>query len=336
MTILLAFLLFGLLALLSEGLLRLPTVQERLPGYRSFGMHHYQFEIKWFGLQAYADEENVDALVMGSSLVNTGVDPAVLTGAYTAQTGESLRLYNFGVEGITIHANLELAGILLERYHPDVLVYGTEPRDLDEATASVAETRLLDDPWLRAQMGDFNPRGWLVDHSAFLQAYLPYRNWMRADFPDMLYTFLFRTHSTSPAGYEPDLKVMEPGIGPLDQRFLDCMDYYPTSRISSSRLEELRRLIELGNDRGVGVVVGEMPVHPFVYECMGGEEAHRAFQERVRAAVEAAEGIFLPAGPGLEIPPEGYADLEHLNLNGAPLFSRFLGERLAELDGVGR
>jgi len=56
----------------------------------------------------------------------------------------------------------------------------------------------------------------------------------------------------------------------------------------------------------------------------------------VRAAVEAAGGAFLSAMPEGIIPLDGYSDLIHLNLNGAPLFSRFLGERLAELDGVGR
>jgi hypothetical protein len=181
-------------------------------------------------------------------------------------------------------------------------------------------------------MDDFNLRGWLVDRSQLLQAYLPYRNWIRADFPDTFYTFLFRTYSTSPAGYEADLKVTKPGIRPFDRRFLDCMDYYPTHQVSPSRLQELRDLIELGRAHGTRVVVAEMPVHPLVITCMGGEEERQAFRAAVAAAVEGAGGVFLPVDQGLQIPLEGYANLEHLNLNGAPLFSRYLGERLAELD----
>lgn len=332
-TILFAFLALVLLALLLECAVRLPAMQEGLPAYRSFGMYHYQFEIKWFRLKAFT-ADGVDALVMGSSLVNTGVDPMVLAEAYTARTGEQLRTFNFGVEGITIHANLELTKLLLERYQPKVLIYGTEVRDLDESIAPASEARLLQDPWLRYKMGDFNLHGWLVDHSQLLQVYLPYRNWIRADFPDTFYTLFFRTHSTSSEGYEADLKVMTPDIYPTDERYLNCMDYYPTARISPSRLEELRALVELGQANGVKVVVVKMPVHPLVIACMGGDEQDQAFQTAVAAAVEEAGGVFLLADPGLQIPPEGYADLEHLNLNGAPLFSRSLGERLANLDEV--
>ena len=45
---------------------------------RSYGNYHAQFEIKWHKLEQYVQENGgVDVILLGSSMVNTGIDPAV-------------------------------------------------------------------------------------------------------------------------------------------------------------------------------------------------------------------------------------------------------------------
>jgi hypothetical protein len=328
----LALLVFLLLAGLLEGLARAPGIERSLP-HRSHGITYPQFDIKWFRLEDYASHMGgLDAVVLGNSMAATGVDPAILGEAYTARTGEPLRAFNFGLDGITPQGSLEIAKVLFQTQQPEVLVYVVDVRIFD-SNLSNNDVDMLETPWFRARSGDWNLPGWGFDQSLALQRYLPYRNWMRADFPQNFSLYVDRDRSMRIDGYEEEYfsagfdRTLEPG----DEAYARCMDYYPNRFLDPAYLDALQGLIAFGQEHEAQTVVAEMPVHPFVYECMGGEQAYLEFQERLREAVEKAGGVFLPALPE-GIPLEGYSDLIHLNVAGAPLFSRYLGERLAELD----
>ena len=80
------------LILLFEGLFRW-TRLDQVFTWRSLGVYHGQFEIKWFTLKDYARQNRgVDVLLLGNSMVNTGIDPDVLSAEYEALTGETLRV----------------------------------------------------------------------------------------------------------------------------------------------------------------------------------------------------------------------------------------------------
>ncbi|MBE0582280.1 MAG: hypothetical protein IH612_00800, partial [Desulfofustis sp.] len=113
-----------------EGAARTSFVQNKLE-VASLGNYHYQFEIKWFHLQRYVKTNGgVDVIFLGSSLVNSGVQPEAVNQAWTAESGQPpLRIFNFGVEGLTIEPNSVVARLLVETYHPKVIVFGTEIRD---------------------------------------------------------------------------------------------------------------------------------------------------------------------------------------------------------------
>lgn len=332
LSLLYAFLIFIFLAAGLEGLARSSWAANHLPRYRSLGNYHYQFEIKWFGLRRYVVQQGgLDMLILGNSMANTGVDPDVIAALYAAQTGQPVRVYNFGVEGLTLHGNLALAGILLEEYHPDVLIYIADVRDLDASNSPTSETRFLSDPWLRYRLGEWTLEGWLFDHSQALQMYLPYRNWVRADFPDTFYAYLYRSVTISETGYEPDTNAEALDADALAEirNSPACTQYYAEIEISAARLDELRALLALAEDHGARPVVAEMPVNPIVYECMTGPLSHADFQEVMTGTVAEAGGVFLPARP--ELPVEDHIDMHHLNPQGAAAFSRRLALALLDL-----
>lgn len=326
-----AFLVFFITLL--EGIARTRFTGNLLP-YQSFGSWHYQLDLKWFRLKQYvANNGGVDVLILGNSLVNTGFDPDVITQTYYEKTGLRLRVFNFGVDGLTIAPNSVNAKLLIEEYHPALLVFVTEMRDYDATNGIRTEEKFLSDTWMQYQLGYFNPRGWIIAHSVALQHFLPYRNWMRADFPNTFAAYLQTYHTTSLTGYGPDNGVMKEVVAP-DPNNLAGNPYFDSPQpyqIDPSRLECLRAILDLARDNGSQIVVVEMPVHPVFFEYAGGEKVHKAFQEKIAETVQAGGGIFLPAIHEVTIPLQGRSNLTHLNWRGAPILSAYLGEQLAAL-----
>ena len=276
----------------------------------------------------------MDVIILGNSLVNTGIDPDVMAEAFYEQTSINLRIFNFGVEGLTVAPNSVTAGILVERYHPALLIYVTEMREFVAGSGLDYETRFLADPWLRYELGDFNLSGWAVDHSAALQHYLPYRNWMRADFLETLPLYLKRTRDTTASGYELDRLIgqnIDASPDPNNPDDAKNFAAYQNYQIDSSRLDNLQSILDLRHNGETTMLVVEMPVHPTFYVFVGGEAVHQQFQQTLTAFVEANGGSFLPAETCNDIPLEGRSNRWHLNYLGAPTFSKCLGQQLSIL-----
>jgi hypothetical protein len=323
---------FCVLSASLELLARTPWLEKVSP-YRSVGNFDYQFELKWFRLQDFVKSHGgVDVIVLGSSLVNTGVDPDIVAQTYFQQTGVHPRIFNFGVEGMTIAPNSVIAQLLVERYHPALLIYVTEMRDYIAGLGLEYEMPFLNDPWLRYQTGDFNLAGWLTDHSAALQHYLPFRNWVRSDYFDTNTLYLKRYQETSASGYEPDMGIgvnIDIPPNPDDPAEAQNFKDYGNYQIAAARLSDLKSILDFSKNQGTAVWVVEMPVHPTFYVYVGGETVHKQFQQTISAFVTTNAGSFLPAETCLDvIPLNGRSNRWHLNYIGAPYFSKCLGSQL--------
>ena len=331
----LAIAFFCLLSAILELLARTPWLENASP-YRSVGNVDYQFEIKWFRLQDYVNQHGgMDIIILGSSLVNTGLDPDIVAQTYFQQTGVDARIFNFGVDGMTVAPNALIARLLVERYHPALLVYVTEMREYIAGLGTEYETPFLDNPWLQYQMGNFNLPGWLVDHSAALQHYLPFRNWMSPDFSGTMPIYLRRYQITSASGYEPEQAVANNLDYPPSPKNAEDAQYYKdygNYKIAPSRLNDLQAILNL-NQEGTAIWVVEMPVDPSFYIFVGGTGVHQQFQQTIAALTTTHGGSFLPAEACNDIPIVGRANRWHLNYMGAPIFSKCLGNQLAILAG---
>ena len=322
----------GLLIIL-EGGARLPILQKFSP-FRSVDNSDYQFEIKWFRLQDYVKENGgVDILFVGSSLVNTGIDPSVVEKTYASLTGAVPRMFNFGVEGMTIAPTSALVQILISHYHPVLIVCVTEMRDYIAGNGRAYETNLMVDPWFSYQRGQFTFSGWLLDKSAALQHYLPYRDWMRAGFPDLISNYIKRYQNTASDGYEADLMIgtnIDVPPDPANPEDAKYLIYNGNYQIDPFRIEDLQKIITFSQSQGTKVLVIEMPVHPTAYAYFGGLTVHQQFQQTISSLVNNQGGTFLPAESCLSsIPLAGRSNRWHLNYIGAPPFSQCLGQQLA-------
>ncbi len=330
---LIAILIVALLLLTAEVGLRLASKRGNLP-IRSIGNFHSQFEIKWFKLQDFvAANGGVDVLLLGNSIVNTGVDPQILSERLTVASDTPLRIFNFGVEGMDIDTNAVLAELLVEEFHPGAIIYFTEMREYGvEVDTSVAD-QFKTAVWFQYKLGQPSLEAWIFDNSYLMQFFLPYRNWSRDDFPDTILRTLYRYGETTAAGYEPDRAYsqdLDVRTDPTDPEQKILFDRYRDYKPSPEKLTSLERILALG-ERGVRVFTTEMPIYPTYYDFFGGEPLHQVFLEQIKELTELNGGFFIPRVDSDLIPRTGRVDDHHLNFEGAPLFSSYLADELVKL-----
>jgi hypothetical protein len=345
--VLLRALLVVLLALLAaEGLARLPFIQRHAPP-PSLGNYHYQFEIKWFHLEKYVQEHGgVDVILLGSSLVNSGLDPDAINESWVqASAEEPLRIYNFGVEGLTIEPNSFVAELLIETYHPQVLIFGTEIRDYAANNGVEVAEKFLSDPWVQYQQGQFNLKGWLTEHSAATRIFLAYRNWMTWEFAEQRNLIVTRTGKLTDAGYDVENNTTDVANqlpDPADPEDAEAFETFADFQLAPERIEILKNLMALGREptgesAPPQIILLEMPVSPsfYIYFERGLEE-HEDFVNEISGLAEENDVVFLEAIPESALPDKSRSDRVHLNKRGADTFSKIVGGWLAELYADGK
>jgi hypothetical protein len=321
---------FILLLGLFEGASRTEFFSSRL-GPPSVGSYHSQFELKWFALQEYVEKNHgVDVVVLGNSMVNTGIDPAIFEDTYASLSGNKLRVFNFGVEGLTVEPLSVLAKVINERYHPGTIILFTEMRDYIASNGVKTTQQFLANSWIRDQMGTPSLEGYLVDHTSSFKYLLAWRNWSGATFLDDLGTKLYRKGSLTPDGYEPDRNpnVFDPTPPSIsDPAQKELFDLAANFQIAPSRARNLQDIISLQNT-GVHVIVTEMPLYPTYFIYFGPESVRTAYLNDLNLIIHKAGGEFVSAVPFNEIPVSGRMDDHHLNQYGAPVFSGLLAQQL--------
>ena len=334
--VLAALLLLGILLFVAELGARAEQASPNQP-IRSIGNFHTQFETKWFKLKDYvAKNGGVDVLLMGNSMVNTGVDPDVLADEYEALTGVRPRIFNFGVEGMDLFTNAELAELLVREVNPQTILFFTEMREYGPQTDTSVPERYKTAAWFQYKLGNPSLEGWFYDHSAAMQYFLPYRNWSRADFPDGILSATYRYRLTTAAGYEPDMgtgKDLDVRPDPNDPAHKPFFDLYANFAPAEESLSAFERLLRLQGS-GVRVMVTEMPAYFSFYEYFGGEPVHQDFLDTIASLTTANGGAFLTPIDSELIPLPGRVDNHHLNFKGTQVYSTLLGEQLGTLCAV--
>jgi hypothetical protein len=332
-SLMVAILLVIVVLMAAEGAIRVLSERGNLP-IRSIGNFHSQFEIKWFKLQDFvAANDGVDVLLMGNSIVNTGVDPAILAERLNPTSGSPLRVFNFGVEGLDIDTNAVLAELLVKEFHPSAIIYFTEMREYGPEVDTSVTAQFKIAAWFQYKLGRPSLKAWIFDHSSLMQYFLPYRNWSRDDFPDTMLRTLYRYGETTASGYEPDRaysRDLDVLTDPTDPEQKILFDRYRNFSPAPDKLASLERILALG-ESGVRVFTTEMPIYPTYYDYFGGEAVHLAFLKQIQELTEANGGVFIPRIDSDLIPRTGRADDHHLNFEGTPLFSNYLADELIQL-----
>lgn len=330
-TLLRALIVLGLILFAIETLARTNYVGDYIP-LESMGMNHQHFDIKWAQLRKYVKKHGgVDVIILGSSEVNVGIVPDKLIDAIYEQTGQFSRIFNFGVEGFTVNINALIIGSLIEKYHPKMIIIGTEIRDYSAKTAIAVTANISTRPWILYKNGNFNFEGWLIDNSQAFRYFLTYRNWTTINFTDYIENNLNRLPNLSENGYDPDNHISvdywehpDPNNANDQKKF----EAYASYEVDAERLSALTSILTSGTQ----IVLVEMPVYPTMYDYFGdGYYDYETFISIVSDTTIFSGNFFIPSFPVEEIPLNGWSNRTHLNKIGAPIFSSYLGEELAEI-----
>jgi hypothetical protein len=99
--------------------------------------------------------------------------------------------------------------------------------------------------------------------------------------------------------------------------------------VSAQNLAGLQQILALTH-QGVQMLVVEMPIHPTYVAFFGrGEQDQDLFRATVAQAAQAQSVTFLPSDPALPLPNDDWINRNHLNAQGAAVFSAWLGRQVA-------
>lgn len=303
----------------------------------SMGMAHRQFEVQWDLLEKYVGAHGgVDVIVIGNSAALMGIDPDALEKWYQQAGGGSIRVFNFGVEGVALESASEIGQLLIQEYQPKAILFAGGIENFNPLAGTAASKAILDTGWMRYKMGQFSPTGWLAENSVGFQQYLITRNWMQADF-------------------ETQMKIAQQ----LEERILGNGFYPNNSRVSSERdqapsmedardaeifavyqghvtgEENLNHFIELAaaaKKNGTNLIFVEIPKHATFYMYFEAYEQSRSeFFEETAGIFDNYGVVFIPVDESLIVDNDLYVDRSHMKPEGAMIFSQRLGELLEKM-----
>lgn len=303
---------------------------------RSIGSYHTQFELKLFKLRDYvAKYGGVDVIIIGNSMVNTGIIPGEIANEYESSTGNQLRIFNFGIEGLTISPISDISQYLANKYHPGTLLVFTEMRDYVHNNGEETEETFDDNAWIQNQLGNWSIEGTLADHSYALQHFLSLRNWSRSDFLDSYNLAYNRLNAISETGYEEDSYtattnslIREPDPSNVQDAIL--FKEYQNYKMALDRIEDLKNILALQNE-GTKVILSEMPVYPSYFIYFGDARVRQKYLTTLNRIANQSHSLFVPPVNPSIIPLDGRSDNHHLNYKGAPIYSEALGVQLGSL-----
>jgi hypothetical protein len=266
-------------------------------------------------------------------MVNTGVDPEVFVKYLSGTNAENLRVFNFGVEGLTVAPILDLTRLLIDTYHPGTIIYYTELRDFIAGNGDDVAESFLSNKWLQYRLGKKSITGWVVDHSRAFQFLLSWRYWARDDFFDTYLHNQQRWKNTHFDGYEPEIWITNftgKYPDPNDPENAEMFALYRNYTIDPVRLESLNTLLDLEKS-GTQIWITEFPAYPGFYEYFGGQRVHEDYLLTIREYVSNHGGVFItPINPDL-IPLLGRFDDHHVNFLGARVYSGLQARQLVKI-----
>lgn len=299
----------------------------------SLGSGHRQFEQLMGRLETYAfQHEVIDCVFLGDSTVIADFDPSAFEKAYREQTGESLNCFNFGVGASTVVSSAALAQILVNEYKPHMLIYGIHALNFTVPSDATGATVLLETPWVRYKLGQRSLEGWLYDHS-YLYRYI--------DTLGQLITFETSYAEISP----PDQARLSDGYYPFEGQGPFNMDSPPEPdsehpydehyfaelgnfQILSANLDALDQISDL-QETTTQVLAVEMPVSDtYFYYFDQGEQEYLDFLAVIREKLSDKSVQFVETNYLDVFPDDTWFNRNHLNKNGAGIFSKWFGKQL--------
>jgi hypothetical protein len=302
------------------------------------GSRHYQLGHKLTLLNVLARKTGqVDCIMLGSSMVDTGFDPAAFETGYKAMTGRNIHCFNFGIDASTAASTAALVRIVAEDYHPRLIIVGTDPRDYAVPINDTDPAVVLNTSWVAYRQDDFSLEGWLLDHSYLYRYRQHLARLARFQFEDTLWSNTKLNYEILPNGFTPLSKVStyindppKPGDNSFEVTYYTRI--YSSYQMLPENLKGLESIMEY-NESGIPVILVEMPVSNGLYYFFGNRESdYNRFVTRVSEMATLHHVPFWRTKPMDLIPDNGWVDYSHLNKTGAEIFSTWLGQQVGRTE----
>jgi len=302
------------------------------------GSRHYQLGQKLSLLDAEVMRNGpIDCIMVGSSMVDVGFDPASFQTGYHEIAGRDIRCFNFGIDASSASSAAALAKILVEDYHPRILMFGTDARDYAVPPEDRDPAAILNTPWVRYRLGIFSLDGWLTEHSSLYRYRQHLSRLFHFNFEDTLWSETKLNFEMLPNGHtliDTVAVYINDPPNPEDDSFevVYYSNIYRPYRLLGGNLDALERIIDF-NGSETQVIVVEMPVSDGLYYFFGnGEKDYEQYIVSVSQLADLHQVSFWRTEPLDSIPDDGWSDYSHLNVKGSGIFSTWLGEQVGRLE----
>ncbi len=307
------------------------------------GVNHLHLELQLARFFDYVQAEGVpECIIMGNSTIAEAVDPPRLAAAFENTTGESLECFNFAVNNLNLSVGAALAQILEQSYEIPLIVYGISWTEMRPGYGQEIESTILNNPWIRYRLGDFNVEGWLIEHSYAFRALLlvGYTRENNLDYRPYFTSIRTMDYFTTRAGFRHNQNVNMDLFSP-SQRQDKLQTLNSTNNLSVYRqgINAVTPFASLPNSPRIVFV--EYPVHPSItYDFSWGEfrNYEDEYADYINGTVELAADVitqngmvYIPYPDSDLIPLNGWSDRFHMNFYGAAPYSRWLGEQIGLL-----
>lgn len=310
-----------LVCLVGESLIRAGTA---LHFWRDplMGSVNAELDIKIQALDVLSRSKKIDCIFLGSSQLDSAVNPEEFSREYFKLTGKNLNCFNFSLGTLTAGPAGKIARVLVHRYHPQMLFVGISARDFSRDFGELARP-LISDPWIQFNLGNPNPTGWLLQNS-------------------MLFRFLSQTRTLFNPDYREFQNRLEKELNPDgflqlsgNNLEIDTTEFIPKFKLNAEDLSGLDEALRL-KDLAVKVIIVEVPVHPeFLPNYVEGktEKYFTMFRVPVQERIDVYGAPFLYSQEeiGTFISNSGWNDVKHLNKSGAIVFSQWLARGIIEI-----
>jgi hypothetical protein len=327
-TLLILLVLFAALEFLLRADFVQPYLLRLIP---SLGGKHLQLEEQLARLEHVAAfEGKVDCIFLGSSLVWLGFNPPTFEEVYKQETGEEIHCVNLGIETLPANAASDVAEVVMEKYQPWLLIYGTSARDYAISRDAEDSRVVWETPWLQYQLGHHTLRTGLVSNSYVIRYMKALGNFIKID--EDTWSSI-RNNSPVSRGFLAKTTPAQPVH--FEAAAQDAAQWFQPFHILPENLAGLAHIVgEQGE--GTQVIVVEMPVNSqyFSYFSQGQVDYDR-FATEVSTLLT-TEGITFLRPLAVDLIPEnGWWDRSHMNLQGADIFSQWMAEQIARLVAEG-
>lgn len=309
-----------------EVVLRIESISSRLAA-PSFGSEQHQFEIQLARLKAVHEKQGaIDCIFVGDSLVWLDLDPLKFGEGYRDHSGKDIKCFNFGIAALPASGVSVLTKILVEEYHPQLIIYGLHANSVVVGQDNRDTKIILDTPWVKYKSGNLNLVGWFYENSYFVRYVKVLNQLMRFDreavtnelgtLPQQLLGF------DSKNGQRIDISIPPLRSNAAD---LNGFEKYYKYQVFPENISGILEIAELA-DTDTKVFMVMMPVNKSFYAFFeNGSQDYYKITEIIQTTLLDTQTVFLKTEGQILLPDANWWDYSHLNSVGAGKFSYWLG-----------